>query len=178
MCNPSPSFWHDVAAGVTLCQKCYTRGMAPLIRQGDQTSARGRKHQREGDDGMPPTSKQARTLHATANASGVPADTARPPGNTDDHEAALQPPPSKRARTNDPCTLSSGSGGTAAHDNTARPPGARDERDATYYDELSAPTPTETHLLTTDSVPPPPPTLEPRDPGFSLLQGAAPPSER
>ena len=30
--NPEPSFWYDVEPGVSLCQKCYTRGRAAMIR--------------------------------------------------------------------------------------------------------------------------------------------------
>ena len=169
MCNPSPSFWHDVDEGVTLCQKCYTRGRAALIRQGDQTSARGRRHQREGDDGMPPTSKQARTLQITTNASGDPAATARPPDDTNNHEAALQPPPSKRACTSERGTSANSSGGTANLNVTARPPGARSEQEDDN-NELRA------HFATTttDFVTPPTAYLWTPRPRWPLLQGATP----
>ena len=98
MCNPSPSFWHDVTAGVTLCQKCYTRGRAARIRHGGQTAAKTKRQFYPQNDGMPPTSKQARTYdtHSGGRAtegddsyffardgdgSATHADTVLPPGD-------------------------------------------------------------------------------------------------
>ena len=63
--TPLPSFWYDVTPGVSLCQKCYTRGRAAMIRNGGQTAANPRNAASSADDG-PPT--KARRIHASTTA--------------------------------------------------------------------------------------------------------------
>ena len=117
MSNPTPSFWHDVSEGVTLCQKFYTRGRAALIRQGDQTSARGRRRLREEDDGLPPISKLARTQQY-AESSSIETHVPNRPRN---RPAVVRQTPARS-----PPTAASSSGtafGAACPADTARPPG-------------------------------------------------------
>ena len=108
--NPEPSFWYDVEPGVSLCQKCYTRGRAAMIRQGGQTTAKPRNAANHAEDGPPtkarrtnknsqttaaestaPAAKKARTDNAAAETRrcdeplpvSASASAARPPGATE-----------------------------------------------------------------------------------------------